>query len=379
MDLLLTLEAESVDSVVCDPPYHLTSIVKRFGAENAAPAAGGVYNRSARGFMGKQWDGGDIAFRVETWQAIRRVMKPGAFLVAFASTRGYHRMVCAIEDAGFIIHPMLGWVFGSGFPKATRFRDMPELEGWRYGLQALKPALEPICMAQKPMEGTGPQNWRKWGVGGLNIDGCRIEADESTRRPFGSQVGTRDNGYGMVGGGTGGSDAGRWPANVLHDGSDEVLEAFAAFGEKIARNGGVTYGKRQAEGYGMGAAETPVYRDSGSAARFFYSAKADAEDRCCSKHPTIKPLSLMSWLVRLITPPGGTVLDPFAGTGTTLLAADRQQMNAIGIEREAEYVADIHRRLRGDAPLFAEIDALPVPQDPADERVARLWQEPEAL
>lgn len=127
--------------------------------------------------MGKTWDGGDVAFHPETWTQVLRVMKPGAFMIAFASTRGYHRMVCAIKDAGFVIHPMLAWIFGTGFPKSTKFK-CPEAEGWRYGLQALKPAVEPICMAQKPLVGTGTENWLRYGVGGLNIEGCRISTDD---------------------------------------------------------------------------------------------------------------------------------------------------------------------------------------------------------
>lgn len=137
------LPENSVDSVVCDPPYHLTSIVKRFGAEGAAEATGGVYQRSGAGFMGKQWDGGDIAFQVDTWRKVLRVLKPGGYILAFASSRGFGRMSVAIEDAGFINHPMFGWIFGSGFPKATRIKA-EGYEGFRYGGQATKPALEPV-------------------------------------------------------------------------------------------------------------------------------------------------------------------------------------------------------------------------------------------
>lgn len=178
--VLPALEAESVHCCVTDPPYHLSSIVKRFGAGAPAhtktakdiAARATPIGRLAGGFMNQQWDGGRVAFEPETWVAVLRVMKPGAYLTAFASTRGYHRMVCAIEDSGFIIHPMLGWLFGSGFPKATRYK-LPGMEDFRYGLQALKPALEPICLAQKPMVGTGNENWLKYECGGLNINACR--------------------------------------------------------------------------------------------------------------------------------------------------------------------------------------------------------------
>jgi site-specific DNA-methyltransferase (adenine-specific) len=360
LDVLPTLDADSFHSVVTDPPYHLTSIVKRFGADDAAPAASGVYGRSSAGFMGKQWDGGDVAFRPETWAQVCRVMKPGAFMAAFASTRGYHRMTCAIEDAGFIIHPMLAWVFGSGFPKATRFK-LPDMEGFRYGLQALKPAMEPICLAQKPMIGTGNENWSAYGCGGLNIDGCRVETDDiiSNHGESGKSTATSFSLGARISMQTAGQQIGRWPANLIHDGSDEVLEAFPdapgqqrstgpEYGEKISKN---VYGD-------FGPINTSTPRgDSGSAARFFYQAKADSSDRAGSKHPTVKPLDLMRWVSRLITPPGGNILDPFAGTGSTGEAARLESFSATLIEREAEYVADIKRRLGrasgDDTPLFS--------------------------
>lgn len=220
----------SFHALLCDPPYHLTEITKRFGKEGAAPAqygTDGAFQRASKGFMGKQWDGGDIAFRPETWAALARHLHPGAYGMAFASTRGYHRMACAIEDAGLIIHTMLGWSFGSGFPKATRIdvqvdrnagaerpivgtrkhapkfnakmhgyrekdngfnsRDRDRFsvsapatelaaawEGYRYGGQAIKPAFEPIVVFQKPYKGRPVENITRTGAGALNIDGGRI-------------------------------------------------------------------------------------------------------------------------------------------------------------------------------------------------------------
>ncbi len=348
LEVLASLPENSVDSVVCDPPYHLTSIVDRFGKEDAKPTkadgATGVFKRSAAGFMGKQWDGGDIAFQVATWQAVLRVLKPGGYILAFASTRGFWRMCVAIEDAGFITHPMIAWIFGSGFPKATRLKA-EGYDGWRYGGQALKPAIEPIYMGQKPFsEKTGTANVLLHGTGAVNIDGCRISTVESTvRSRTASDFGlVNDDGWSPTPG-INGSDIGRWPANLIHDGSDEVLGAFPD-----------APGQQMAVGPANGAkASVNVFGDYGardqcepSAARFFYSSKADADDRIGSKHPTVKPVDLMRYLVRLVTPPGGTVLDCFAGTGTTGEAAWREGVSAVLIEREPEYQQDIAERMR---------------------------------
>lgn len=312
LDVLAAMPENSVDSVVCDPPYHLTSIVKRFGAEGAAEAkagASGAYKRASAGFMGKQWDGGDIAFQPDTWRAVLRVLKPGGYIIAFASSRGFGRMSVAIEDAGFINHPMFGWIFGSGFPKATRIKA-EGYEGFRYGGQASKPALEPIYMGQKPFsEATGTANILRWGTGAVNIDGCRV--------------------------------GDRWPANIIHDGSEAAVSGFPQTGPGFwsGETVGFTSEERKSDQHPR------VGDDEGSAARYFYTAKADSEDRIGSKHPTVKPLDLVQYLVRYVTPPGGIVLDCFAGTGTTGEAAFREGMRAILIEREAEYQADIARRM----------------------------------
>jgi site-specific DNA-methyltransferase (adenine-specific) len=337
-DVLAQLPANSVDSIVTDPPYHLTSIVRRFGAEGAAearPGATGAYQRASAGFMGKQWDGGDIAFTPVVWAACLRVLKPGGYILAFASSRGFARMSVAIEDAGFITHPLIAWVFGSGFPKATRVRA-EGYDDFRYGGQALKPAIEPIYMGQKPFERglSGTENILRWGTGALNIGGTRIGTRIGTRTESTGEVvsknGSMSGGnYGRVS--TGEVTIGRWPANLIHDGSEEVLRAFPDAG---GQNGAVT-GDEPMEPRG----------DSGSAARFFYQAKATAEDRLGSRHPTVKPLALMQYLTRLATPPRGVVLDPFAGTGTTGEAAWREGMSAVLIEREPDYLADIATRM----------------------------------
>lgn len=349
LEVMATFQDASFDSCVCDPPYHLTSIVKRFGQPGSAEAKDrdGLYKRASAGFMGKQWDGGDVAFRAETWAAVFRLLKPGAHLVAFSSTRTYHRMACAIEDAGFEIRDMLQWLYGSGFPKSHNQHG--DWEGWG---TALKPAMEPAVFARKPLVGTVAANLAEHGVGALNIDGCRVGNDGGTK---GCDAGPSG---GILGDGLNGSfgklvpGLGRWPANVIHDGSDEVLAAFPetqsgsgavkrASGSDHSGNRGTAYG---AETRAAGTVMIS-HGDTGSAARFFYSAKADADDRIASKHPTVKPVDLMQWLVRLVTPKGGLVLDPFAGTGTTGEAAWREGMRAVLIEREAEYQADIARRM----------------------------------
>jgi site-specific DNA-methyltransferase (adenine-specific) len=349
MAVLATLDEGSIDSCVTDPPYHLTSIVKRFGAENAAPAKTrktGAYARASRGFMGKVWDGGEIAFEPETWAAVLRVLKPGGHLLAFGAPKNFGFMQYAIAQAGFEVRDVLAWIFGSGFPKSHDAGD-----GWG---TALKPAYEPIIMARKPLIGTVAANVSEHQTGAINIDACRVETPDDlnggtyskttkTDGVSGSMVGPLRNAIGK----TYLPPQGRWPANVVHDGSDEVVDAFPeAPGQQ--RYVGPEHGDRASKGiYGdFGPRpENPPRGDSGSAARFFYTAKADADDRLGSKHPTVKPIDLMQWLVRLITPRGGLVLDPFAGTGTTGEAAFREGMRAILIEREPEYQDDIRRRM----------------------------------
>lgn len=358
--------------------------------------------------MGKTWDGGDVAFRPETWGQVLRVLKPGAHLLAFGGTRTFARMSVAIEDAGFEIRDTMMWLYGSGFPKShdvskgidkaagaereivgrsarysgganslsltipdlTRFGTAgdfitapatPEAAAWQGWGTALKPAMELICVARKPLsERTVAANVLMHGTGALNIDGCRVAMSKEDSKIIESMGGFGKSGYkrprsdGTFMQGTPIStaakahDFGRWPANVIHDGSAEVEEAFAAFGKSKS---GTDTGERGTGGLWQPSSGVPgipcgpQYGDSGSASRFFYSAKASAADRSGSKHPTVKPLALMRYLVRLVTPPGGRVLDPFAGSGTTGQAAKLEKFYATLIECEAEYVSDIKRRL----------------------------------
>jgi len=389
------MSPESVDAIVTDPPYHLTA-GKKGGAGVASLNLNSPAGRSrvTTGFMGKVWDGGDVAFRPETWAAALRVLKPGGHMFAFGGTRTYHRMVCAIEDAGFEIRDQFAWVYGSGFPKSldvskaidkaaghwrgragevvertvgqpakgTEYlradKGDPVTEAaarWQGWGTAAKPAWEPICLARKPLAKgmTVAANVLAHGTGAINVDACRVAgAKPETTRGAGGQHGA----YSPLGaqGRILDDGKGRWPANLVHDGSDEVLAGFPETSSGSRKAG--DYGDRGGIVYrDPKKADMPALEGSGgSAARFFYCAKANTKDRAGSKHPTVKPVSLMRWLVRMITPPGGVVLDPFAGSGTTGQAAQEEGFRAILIEREAEYVADIRRRL-GVMPSIEEL------------------------
>jgi site-specific DNA-methyltransferase (adenine-specific) len=351
LDLMPTLDAGSVDAIVTDPPYGLA-------------------------FMGKQWDHGVPG--VPFWAAALRVAKPGAHLVAFGGTRTYHRLTCAIEDAGWEIRDCLSWLYGSGFPKS---------HNGPWGGTALKPGWEPIILARKPLAGTVATNWGQHGTGALNIEGCRIEASgrphiESKSEPSLNAFGNGLNGSRAIGL----TSAGRWPANVVLDENaarmlDEQSGGLSSnSGEPFTRN---TDKHRNAYGKFEGRrAEAGYYGDAGGASRFFYTAKASRSERNAglegwdesrvrqsghadervwdipgshakrraNHHPTVKPLDLMRWLVRLVTPAGGLILDPFAGSGTTGCAALAEGFRFVGIEREPEYAAIAEARLNATQP-----------------------------
>jgi site-specific DNA-methyltransferase (adenine-specific) len=365
----------SVDSIVTDPPYEL-------------------------GFMGKSWDSSGIAFNLEVWQEALRVLKPGGHLIAFSGSRTYHRMAVAIEDAGFEIRDQIMWVYGSGFPKSHNVskgidkaaeRDVRELsdaakqwDGWG---TALKPAHEPIVMARKPLIGTVANNVLTYGTGGLNIDASRVEgAPPSVPQPSlrpqgfdsGHALGTGEGRNGKMSQATG-----RFPANFIHDGSDEVVALFPDTGKSgvaVRRNGNNAKGMFPVA-IAEGSADVG-FNDSGSAARFFYCAKASKRDRneglegfelknnskimrlanntsdevaegferfqtqpAANFHPTVKPTTLMQYLVRLVTPPNGTVLDPFMGSGSTGKACAYEGFDFIGIDQSAEYVEIARARI----------------------------------
>ena len=408
LDAMRAMPAASIDAIVTDPPYGLS-------------------------FMGRDWDHGVPG--VPFWAEALRVAKPGAHLVAFGGTRTYHRLTCAIEDAGWEIRDCLSWLYGSGFPKSLdvskaldkaagalqhegkNFRNTAEgvmalrptikpseyvrpkpatdaARAWQGWGTALKPAWEPIILARKPLVGTVAANVTAHGTGAINVDACRIgwrSAEDAAAAAAAAAVGyatsrarkTAVQSYAIGKESRDGTThydphaiAGRWPANVALD-----EEAAAMLDEQSGER--KSQGRRVATpkiGFGMKAqpeVETG-YGDSGGASRFFYTAKASRSERndgCdaiearpqdptrdvdapggnnprnrgaaarVNSHPTVKPVALMRWLVRMVTPPGGVVLDPFCGSGTTLVAAIEEGFDCIGVEREAEYVAIIKARV----------------------------------
>ena len=392
-EVLKTLAEASVDSIVCDPPYHLTT-GKKGGTGPASVNLESPYGRArvGTGFMGMTWDGGDVAHDASFWAECLRVAKPGAWLLAFGGTRTFHRMACAIEDAGWELRDapvrghmhqpedcpwLMGWMYGSGFPKS---------HNGDWGGTALKPAWEPIVLARKPLIGTVEENWREHGTGALNIDACRIapqgEGDYAYAPGAEYEGRERQSGFKLSAGRL--SDIGRWPANLIHDGSDEVVACFP-----VTKSGALTAAQQVKGGfagtvnaYGTAATGgTNEYMASeGSAARFFYCAKASKRDRDegldhlsevhrpngnkwtdqdyrvargerpptfesgprRNVHPTVKPTDLMRWLIRLVTPAGGLVLDPFMGSGSTGKAAMLEGMRFVGIDLTADYI-DIAR------------------------------------
>jgi len=362
-----------VHSVVTDPPYGLVSVTKRFGGDKAAPAkfgTDGAFKRASTGFMNAVWDGTGIERDPEFWSLIYDILLPGGYVLAFSSARTGHWQACAMETAGFVMHPLLGWTFGSGFPKAHnaaraidkalgvaptvvgkhKFQpatgvvyggysmcdgsitsptspEAQQWEGWAYGTQSTKPAIEPIYMGQKPFsEKNGALNILKHGAGAINIDGCRVERMEGDRASGWSMSGSKESeNLSMLGKNyerdpKPDNAKGRHPANLLHDGSDDVVAMFPDGNDRF---------------FGCFPPDTdPI----------FYHSKANKKDRAGSAHPTVKPVKLMQWLCRLITPPGGTVLDPFGGSGTTAEAARAEGFDCVLMEAEPQFIRDIKRR-----------------------------------
>ena len=406
LDVMREMEDCSVDAIVTDPPYGLK-------------------------FMAKKWDH-DVP-RVEIWREALRVLKPGGHLLAFFGSRTYHRGVVNIEDAGFDIRDQIMWVYGSGFPKSSNVskaidravgatREVvgeykspentsggngrsfchgpnrtagglpkitapatPEAEKWDGWGTALKPAHEPIVMARKPFKGPCFRNVLEHGTGAINIDDCRVLAGEQPAPTYApgwdsinqknSEEGYRSDNYTQGNAQFTPSTKGRWPANLIHDGSEEVIEQFPD-----TKSGGGNKTRKQpttGERFGVYGVPSDDIRnaDQGSAARFFYCAKASRGERekgldgieaiggheavgrkegskgmdspragagrtskeVRNKHPTVKPIKLMEYLVKLVTPPGGVVFDPFTGSGTTGIACALQGFEFIGAEMDPDY------------------------------------------
>jgi site-specific DNA-methyltransferase (adenine-specific) len=311
LEQMKILPDNSVDAIVSDPPYGIS-------------------------FMAKKWDY-DVP-SVEVWEEAMRVLKPGGHALIACGTRTQHRMVVNIEDAGFEIRDVVSWIYGSGFPKSLNIHKKDERcpDGWG---TALKPSCEFFTLCRKPLsEKTIAKNVLKWGTGGINIDGCRVGTEGS--RTNASKPKADRNGFvkGFVGG-TGSKDnnQGRFPANLIHDGSQEVLELFPE--TKPSRVGKPRGTKKK--GLFANSEFNKVgqeHNDSGSAARFFYCAKASKKDRNeGNNHPTVKPTALMAYLCRLITPPNGVVLDPYMGSGSTGKGAVLEGFDFVGCEIDPDY------------------------------------------
>ena len=355
--VLPTLPDNHFDAVLCDPPYHLTA-KSRNGSPQPGDGRKTPFGRHGvgtdKGFMGQTWDGGDIAFRPETWDAVMRVMKPGAYLMAFGGSRTFHRLAVALEDAGLILVDTLMWCYGSGFPKSTNVAaGIDKIKGgsgqrWDGYGTALKPAYEPILLCRKPGEKTYAANALKWGCGALNIDGGRIQG-EPPHHNYG-----RTSGGGAWAGKSetpfNTPDSGRWPANVMLDApAAEMLDAQSGNRKSGARQGGasrffyvpkVSTKERQA---GVGS-DNPQFK-KGATLRQIENA-----ERQGNTHPTLKPVDLNRHLSTLLLPPdmGGSrkILVPFSGAGSEMIGALMAGWNEVtGIEQSSEYAEIAWRRV----------------------------------
>ena len=377
-EVMRGLPENSIDSIVTDPPYGLE-------------------------FMGKGWDRGVPG--IEFWTEALRVLKPGGHLLAFGGTRTFHRLTCAIEDSGFEIRDCLGWIYGSGFPKSHNIskaidkaagaeREIvginpnhrktasgevhqtetmlgephtsdgtitapatPEAAEWAGWGTALKPAWEPIILARKPLAGTVAQNVLEFRTGGLNIDAARV-GEETIRARKGGFSDSPIYGTGAAGL-TFGGHLGRWPANILHDGSEEAIGIFPETTSGILKPSHFSKASEANCLNGSNQARHPRGEfggDSGSAARFFYCAKASKADREAGNiHPTVKPSALMKYLCRLVTAPGGLILDPFAGSGSTGKAAIAEGFRFLGAELDPAYAEIARARCEAAAKIAPEI------------------------
>lgn len=316
LEVMKELPDNSIDSIVTDPPYGLE-------------------------FMGKEWDN-EVPPTV-IWEQCLRILKPGGHLLSFAGTRTQHRMAVNIEYAGFEIRDMIAWVYGGGFPKSLNIgKAVDKLQGkgtspWEGWGTALKPALEPITVARKPIESTVAQNVLKYGTGGMNIDGCRVGTNGEEM----SYSASKKQGVTQFGTGTmEQSPLGRFPANFIHDGSDEVTDLMGS-AARFFYTAKASRSERNMNMEGMEEKDNPyapmgINTDEGIKKR---GRNPENQSRKQSNfHPTVKPIDLMQYLVRLVTKRGGVCLDPFMGSGTTAIACMIENVKYIGIEINPEYV-----------------------------------------
>jgi len=355
MKVMKEISKNSIDAIVTDPPYGLEFMNRDWDKLNKhiSPLPEGKYpkNRNLRGMRQDESDGYPMQLWHIKWLTeAHRVLKPGGSMLAMGGTRTFHRLMVAMEDAGFIIKDTLMWLYGSGFPKAQDLTNMLKKRGietdkWQgFKIGGIKPAFEPIIWAIKKPEGSYIDNVLKWGVGAINVDECRIGIESTIRKNHTDGIWSSKNQEN-----THGSSQGRFPANVILDEEagrllDEqsgVLKSGDLTGQPRVENKNV-YGKA---GTTIG---TPRYwqGDSGGASRYFYCAKASRSERGKNnKHPTVKPIKLFEWLIKLVTREEQTVLDPFIGSGTTAIAAYRVGRKYIGIEREKEYIKIAEERV----------------------------------
>lgn len=423
-EVLKQYDAETFDAVVTDPPYGLSK-QPDMREVLAHWLAGDDYKSTGGGFMGKEWD--SFVPGPATWAEVFRVLKPGAHALVFAGSRTHDLMATALRLAGFEIRDTIMWLYGSGFPKShdvakaidkaagverevigpTKgagssntnslgiFNDTyditaaatPAAKQWDGWGTALKPAFEPVIVARKPTPLTVAANVQKYGTGAINIDGCRVPTGGESvtinrwtdgAKPFGGGAG-----HGYEGSE---NDAGRWPANIIHDGSDEVTQGMPETGGGKASNRGECSGNIYGGGNGpSGSAGIRGHDDAGgNAARYFYTAKASKLDReeglehlqlrtlhrvnaggleneprfapieRKNIHATVKPTDLMRYLVRLVSPAGSTILDPFAGSGSTGKAAMIEGVNFVGVELDVTHCEIASARIAWAAGLTPE-------------------------
>jgi DNA modification methylase len=363
------------DSIVTDPPYEI-------------------------GFMGKSWDASGIANNPEMWAECLRVLKPGGYLLSFSATRTYHRMAVAIEDSGFEIRDMIEWVYGSGFPKSRNIgKDMEKKEvggiknlkqigtkkgikvetgtqGFSYSKEyvagksmggrqisgeipvyeinnswggwgtALKPAHEPICMARKPLsEKTVAENCLKYGTGGINIDESRVGTEEMKAQTSGKTSRAYQSEETTTAGGIGEDKIGRFPANLIHDNSEEVRECFPNESERFFKS--IIYQAKASKAERNKGCEELEDKNINERKEGGKSLIEVSGASAKNNHPTVKPVALMEYLIKMVTPKGGIVLDPFMGSGSTGVACVLNDFEFVGIDLDKDYCEIARARIEG--------------------------------